>query len=225
MLTLYRRHEKARTVGGKRVEGCPHAADSYWKKCSCPMWVRGVHQGKPVKESLKTRSWAKALETIKSWEGKPKQERITVSQAVKKYYEDCEARRLSPNTLKKYRTVRDIISKFADANGLVYLSEFGTQQVRDLLKGRALASITAAKELERVRTCFRFFEEQEWIPKNPAKIIKPPKVRPNPRLPFEDSEVTKILGKCRTSVETTFIKTLPQQNLWGDSGSGSRPKL
>jgi hypothetical protein len=31
---------------------------------------------------------------IKGWEGKPKLEPITVENAVKKYYEDCEARRL-----------------------------------------------------------------------------------------------------------------------------------
>jgi hypothetical protein len=42
VLTLYRRHEKARTAGGKPVDGCPHASDPYWKKCQCPMWVRGV---------------------------------------------------------------------------------------------------------------------------------------------------------------------------------------
>lgn len=167
-------------VGGKPVEGCPHAADSYWKKCSCPMWVRGVRAGKPVKESLRTRSWAKALEVIRGWEGRPKQERITIEHALVKYYEDCEARRLSRNTLRKYQTLKDILSKFAKENGLLYLSEFGTQQVRDLLRGRTLASSTAAKELERVRTCFRFFEEQEWIQKNPAKIIKPPKVAATP---------------------------------------------
>ena len=213
MLTLYRRHEKARMVGDQQVEGCPHASDSYWKKCSCPMWVRGVHEGKPIKESLKTRSWAEADRIIKSWEGKPKLERITVENAVKKYYEDCEARLLSPNTLKKYRTVRDIVSGFAEKNGLVYLAEFGTQQIRDLLKTRKLASLTAAKELERIRTCFRFFEEQEWIPKNPAKIIKPPKVRANPRLPFDDAEVTKILGKCKIPIETTFIKVLRHSGL------------
>jgi integrase/recombinase XerD len=213
VLTLYRRHEQARIVGGKTVAACPHASDSYWKKCSCPMWVRGVHNGRPIKESLKTRSWSEADKTIKEWEGKKKPDRITVESAVKKYYEDCEARRLSPNTLKKYRTVRDIVSKFAEEHGLRYLSEFGTQQVRDLLKGRNVSSITAAKELERVRTCFRFFEEQEWIPKNPAKIIKPPKVRPNPRLPFDEAEVAKIIGKCKTPIETTFIKTLGHSGL------------
>jgi hypothetical protein len=101
VLTLYRRHEKSRTVGGKVIEGCAHADDSYWKKCSCPMWVRGLRDGKPIKESLKTRSWPEADRIVRSWEGKPEPVRITIADAVEKYYADCEARRLSPNTLKK----------------------------------------------------------------------------------------------------------------------------
>jgi hypothetical protein len=74
---------------------------------------------------------------IKEWEGKKKPERLTVENAVKKYYSACEEQRLSPNTLKKYRTVRDVISKFSERHGITYLSEFGTQEVRDLLKERS----------------------------------------------------------------------------------------
>ena len=38
-------------------------------------------------------------------------------------------------------------------------------------------------------------------------------MRPNPRLPFQDSEVLRILGKCLTPIETTFIKTLRHSGL------------
>jgi site-specific recombinase XerD len=215
MLTLYRRHSK----------DCPNYGQPYLQKDGkpgCPVWVRGIRAGKPVKESLHIRSWDKATQVVKSWEGKPKIERITVEDALNKYYDACKEANLSPNTLKKYRTFCAALGRFARLNGIVYLGEFRVQEVRDFLKSRRyvlkggekpLADSTLAKELERTRTCFRFFEQQEWIDKNPARIVRPPKVRSKPRLPFEDAEVSKILGQCETPAETAFVRVLRHSGL------------
>lgn len=67
---------------------------------------------------------------------------ITVAYAVQKYYESCEARRLSDNTLRKYRTVKKVLSEFAEKNGITNLAGFGQQQVRDLIGKRKLSALT-----------------------------------------------------------------------------------
>src|ERR1017187_4825100 len=63
-LKIYRRHSS----------DCPHLGQPYWRscskrnkppcihegKCECSLWIRGSHEGVPVKESLKTNSWDRA---------------------------------------------------------------------------------------------------------------------------------------------------------------------
>ena len=51
MLTLWRRHTK----------NCPHRKDGRkWTKCRCPVWVDGEISGERIRQSLKTRDWARA---------------------------------------------------------------------------------------------------------------------------------------------------------------------
>ena len=44
-----------------------------------------------------------------------------------------------------------------------------------------------------LRGFLRFCEESEWIERNPAKAIKPPKVTQSPTLPFDDQEINRAL--------------------------------
>jgi site-specific recombinase XerD len=182
------------------------------------MWCEGTVEGKYERHSLNTRSWERAEEMKRDLEDRktasePKEPDITVGHAAAKYYESCEQRRLSPNTLKKYRTVRDTVTGFARENGIAAVKDFTPDLVRELVKRRSLSALTAAKEIERLRTFFRFCEESEWIPKNPARNVRPPKARQNPRLPFSAEEVAKILGRCETRHETAFIRTLRHSGL------------
>jgi len=56
-----------------------------------------------------------------------------------------------------------------------------------------VAPITAHKKLERLKTFFRFSHDSGWIGKNPARLLKAPKVKPGTTLPFTSSEMEKIL--------------------------------
>jgi integrase/recombinase XerD len=52
---------------------------------------------------------------------------------------------------------------------------------------------SAASIVVYLRGFLRFCEESEWIERNPAKAIKPPRVTRKPTLPFEDSELDRAL--------------------------------
>jgi integrase/recombinase XerD len=207
VLTIYRRHRKK----------CKFKDDRISKQCRCPLWATGTLEGKAVRESLKTRNWERAEQLKKEREANltpaEKKPAITVAYAVQKYYESCEARRLSANTLRKYRTVKKVISEFAEKNGITNLAAFGQQQVRDLIGKRKLSALTTSKEIERTRTFFAFCVDNDWIPKNPAKPIKPPKSKQIPRLPFSDEDVRNILAQTEDDRELAFVLTLRHTGL------------
>ncbi|HEY1965119.1 MAG TPA: hypothetical protein VGG59_09320, partial [Acidobacteriaceae bacterium] len=59
MLSVYTRH----------AADCAKAKDKDWRRCRCPKWVWGTHNGKFLRISAKTRSWEKAEEYRRQLEG------------------------------------------------------------------------------------------------------------------------------------------------------------
>jgi len=212
MLTIYRRH----------LATCPHKGTGKNKgrlftRCHCPWWIQGTHEGVPSRKSLDVTSRVRAEELKleistgrKAVEEKPA---ITVSHATEKYFKACEARQLAAKTLSKYQTLTEKIKDFADDNGIKELGDFDQQAVRDFLATRGLSPLTAGKEIERVRTFFTFCQQNDWIEKNPAKFIKPPKSKQLPRLPFSDTDVANLLSLTKNDTELAFILTLRHTGL------------
>ena len=48
-----------------------------------------------------------------------------------------------------------------------------------------------------LRGFFRFCEASDWIGKNPAVRIRPPRVEEKPTLPLDDVDVKRLLDACR----------------------------
>src|SRR5215471_9748833 len=57
MLSLYRRHSPK----------CKYQSMSE-KRCHCPLWVVGTIDGKPLRQSLKTRVWEVGQRKVRDWE-------------------------------------------------------------------------------------------------------------------------------------------------------------
>ena len=51
----------------------------------------------------------------------------------------------------------------------------------------------ATKNLERLRSFFRFCQQDEWMTKNPARAVKAPRVKETPTLPFSKAEMARIV--------------------------------
>jgi integrase/recombinase XerD len=192
MLTPYRRHEKS----------CEHrAAGRGYRRCKCPMWVDGFLGNRELRQSLKTRDWAKAQDIIREWEAAGKQsepevEPMTVEQAWKEFFADAEARKLKPPTLGKYKLLRRRMEQFAREFGLRYLREFDLTMCRKFRASWPLQNLAALKTLERLRAFFRFAMEAGWIAAIPTVGLKNPKTTNAPTLPFNSAELSEILGAC-----------------------------
>lgn len=190
MLTVYRRHR----------EKCKFTDDRISMKCRCPLWGKGTLEGKPYQKTLKTRSFERAQQIIREIEDgkRPEEKRISVKDALDSFVKECESRNLSAATLRKYRLLRDTLSKFADGASLHTISQLDSASLRGYRDGRHLGSRSASKEIERLRAFFKFCVDNDWLQKNPAKSIKAPIVREKPVLPFTEAEVQKILSARST---------------------------
>jgi integrase/recombinase XerD len=207
MLSIYRRHR----------EKCPHAEDRVSRKCRCGIWLTGTLFGNPLRKSAKTRNW-EAAEKIKrnlerGEEQKQQPKSITIQAALDAFIRDCETRSLNASTLSKYQRLRITFVDWSGTQNLVQVADTTTEHLRYFRASWRLSPRTATKQLERLRAFFRFCVENDWITKNPAKAIKAPQVKTNPRIPFTDEEVQKIISKAKDDRELAFILTLRHTGL------------
>lgn len=197
-ITVYTRHNKV----------CPQAEDNCWKRCHCPKWVY-IFQGKDFRFSAKTRSWEKAEKLKREIEGaldpvrielrKVRQEhqarRVLTSDAVESYIADAEKRNVAPQTLKKIKAIfRKKLLPWADQKSLQYIDDW---TINNLTQWRAswsaLGPLATRNTQERVRTFFRFCQNQGWIEKNPASLLSRIIVKQKPTDYFTPDQFQKLL--------------------------------
>jgi integrase/recombinase XerD len=189
-LALYRLHSRT----------CPHRSKGrQWTRCRCAVWVQGSLGGQWIKRSLSTREWSIAAATVHEWEaaraiGGKKFEVPTIQEALAKYFDDAEARHLAPTTIRKRRELLEgKLLPYCTAKGFRRLADLNVDALRGFRKTWKYAATSAVKRLEYLRGFLRFCEESEWIERNPAKAIKPPKVTQKPTMPFENDEIERAL--------------------------------
>lgn len=155
--------------------------------------------GKWIKDSLNTRDWSVAAATVHDWEaareiGAAKTETPTIREALQKYFDDAEARNLAKSTVRKRRELLNgKLLPYCQAKGFDRLKDLNVDALRSFRKTWKFSATSAVKRLEYLRGFLRFCEESEWIERNPAKAIKPPKVTQSPTLPFEDQDIKATL--------------------------------
>jgi len=67
-----------------------------------------------------------------------------------------------------------------------------SDDIAKIIEAWNLKPSTAAKQLERIRSFFRFCLERGWIERNPAAALKPPKEHVIAVKPFTADELEKI---------------------------------
>ena len=195
-LTLYRRHKKT----------CPNfsrARREAQRKCNCKFWADGVLAGREVRVSLGTRDSKKANEKLHLWES---QERIiergaavTLADAWTSLIADLEARKLSHQTVRKYKLLKRQMESYGEERGLKMLAQFDLDVLSKFRATWKDGPRTAGKKLERLRAFFRFAHDRQWVETNPAARIKLPRVSLRPTMPLTHEEMVKILAACDAS--------------------------
>jgi integrase/recombinase XerD len=149
---------------------------------------------------MKTRDWTAANKRLLEWEAAEKIEKndapISLADAWAGMITDLEARRLSHGTVTKYRLLKTQMTEFATARGLSIVSDFNVDNLGRFRATWKDGARTAAKKLERLRSFFRFAHDRAWVTSNPAKMLKAPKAKPLPTLPFSRDEMVKLIAGC-----------------------------
>ena len=202
-VTLYRRHKKT----------CPNfskARREAQRKCNCKFWADGALTGREVRVSLGTRDSKKANEKLHLWES---QERIvergaavTLADAWTSLIADLEARKLSHQTVRKYKLLKRQMESYGEERGLKMLAQFDLDVLSKFRATWKEGPRTAGKKLERLRAFFRFAHDRQWVETNPATRIKLPKVSIRPTMPLTHEEMVKILTACEGLQITTPIE-------------------
>jgi len=204
-LVLYRRHTKR--CRSKRPEH-----DREWRKCDCPIWVEG-QLDRWLRQSLKTSNWQRASEIVRDAEAVGRwtptaelvpasalsggKESVSLVAACERFLADAEhGRRISSSTLTKYRRLFVLLNEYCSARGRLRMDEIDVDTLRGFRGSWNIGARTAAKQLERLKSFFRFAVESEWIAKNPALALKPPELKETQKRPFEPEEVEAIFAEC-----------------------------
>src|SRR6266567_1852865 len=194
-LTLYRRHKKPCPNFGK-------ARREAQRKCNCKFWVDGVIGGREVRLSLGTRDSKKANEKVHEWESKERiVERgtaVTLAEAWTSLLADLEARKLSHQTVRKYKLLDRQMKAYGEERGLKMLAQFDLDVLSKFRGTWKDGPRTAGKKLERLRAFFHFAHDRQWVESNPAARIKLPKVSIRPTMPLTHDEMVKILTASDT---------------------------
>jgi integrase len=184
-MTPYRRHLKA----------CPHAnKGTAWQRCNCPVWVyAGRIDGKPVRYSLDTNNWDRALMKIAEGLARPAHAGATLTDAASTYLADCEARHLAAATITDYRALLALLSAHlpgaeVDAIMPAHITSFRAT--------RKISASTARKELIALRAFFGFCRRNRWCEDNPAAEVRMPENDTAPTMPYTQAEVTALLAAC-----------------------------
>ncbi len=195
MLTPYRRHKIT----------CPHREKGRaYRRCSCPIWVDGIFDGSEIRQSLRVHTWEEAereLERLKARLIKPEEVTsgpTTLTHAWDEFERDARSRQLCEPTLNKYKYLRADMERFAAAEGLRFVSEFNLELLRKWRSSWPNKNLSALKKLEFVRCFLRFAHDAGWIPDNPARKLKSPKITAKQTLPFSRGEMVCILTALET---------------------------
>jgi integrase/recombinase XerD len=186
VLTIYRRHLKK----------CAHRS-RHARRCKCPLHVEGTLRGELIRKALDVTSWEAAQDRVRDWElGIVHEDAVTLADATQRFLEDATARKLSRESLKKYRGTLAQLEAFSQKRGIRYVRQLDLQTLRDFRSTWKDGAISSKKKLERLRSFFRFGVQANWIKENPVLSMRSPRLTAPPTLPFSQEEMEKILWAC-----------------------------
>jgi hypothetical protein len=187
----------------------------------CSIWVQGTLNGTSLRRSLDLTDWDAATYLIHLWEvtgdvgtrlpvpataaapppatsSPPCVEPIpSLVEAVTRFRASFGKRQLTWETRRKYDALltRRLLP-WCRRQEITVLAELSVTRLDAFTDTWTGGPRYFAKNLERLRAFCQFCVDRDWLPKNPAKAIKPPRIVRRPTLPFTSEEVIRILAAC-----------------------------
>ena len=227
-LNLYRRHG-SKCVAGRILHEMTYEADELrrsWKKCSCPIYASGTLNRRFKRKNTEQANWPKAKSIAAAWEAVGQWEGDTSALVLQSPPESGESRTITsevatieravtaflaehsessaPNTQKKYGIIMKKLKAYSAEKGYATIGQWGPIDVREFRQSWGVSPVTSAKNMSVVKAFFEFVLSNEWITRNPARLVKNPRGRvgDNPRtqerIPFSDEELKRMFEACET---------------------------
>lgn len=239
-VNLYRRHRKE-CKAGHSVESRSGEFDERrksWKKCACLIFISGTLAGVFRRKSTGKINWDEARavaaewEKAGSWTGEFKEPvpaapvpdgRITIDRAIQGFIAEYQGH--AANTRKTYRLQMAKLKAFSDSRGYIMLDQWGPVDVREFRASWPVSPRTAAENMSTIKLFFEFCLSNEWISRNPARLVKNPRgrdavdLRGGQKLPFTDAELERMYQACDTKYgkqEIRWSRVIHHQRVDGE---------
>lgn len=218
-LNLYRRHRQECEAGHPEESrsGEFEERKKGWKRCDCHIFASGTIAGNFKRKYTGKTAWddarAVAAEWQKSgsWDGEvilpepllePTQpSRITIERAVKAFLDELQETAAFA-THKKYRLLLAKFKEFSEKRGYVMIDQWEPTDVREFRTSWAINPQTGARRMSMLKPFFEYCVGNEWITRNPARMVKNPRGRDagekrnEQKLPFTDDELKRMYDAC-----------------------------
>ena len=217
-LNLYRRHRPdcEGSYPQESRSGQFEERRKGWKKCNCVIFCSGVLGGVFKRRQTGKSNWEEAAAVVETWESTGSWEasvpapvavpassvsdaasKVTIDRAIEYFLAEHIA---SYNTHKKYRLLLKKIKAHSESKGYVLIEQWSPLDVREFRSSWGVSPLTASKYMTIVKSFFEFAVSNEWIIRNPARLVKEVRgqVRPKERIPFTDEELVRMYEACET---------------------------
>ena len=204
-----------RTPEATRAMSCGEAGKNAVAR-STPMGTLG---GQFKRKNTKQTAWPEGKAVASAWEaaGRWQDERaappgpsqpapepltstpegVTIERAAAAFLGE-HAESSAPNTQRNYGFLVKKFKAYSVEKGYVMLDQWGPIDVREFRQSWQVSPVTAAKNMSTVKAFFEFAVSNEWIVRNPARLVKNPRgragadSRSKERLPFSDEELKQM---------------------------------
>ena len=214
-LSLYRRHHGDCTAGRPRwsTTGEFQEKAKTWKRCGCPIMAAGSLAKVRRKRSTGRFDWVEARAVADRWEtagGWPDDanvppavvapatdpSKVTIERAISAYLADHK--HSAPNTVKQYGYTMAKLRAYSAHMGYSLIEQWTPVDIRACRDTWGVAVRTANNYMAIVRALFGFCMANEWITRDPCKLVKNPKGKAaadgsgEQKLPFTDAELQRM---------------------------------
>lgn len=229
-LNLYRRHRRGCKAGHPEQSrsGELEERKKGWQRCSCPISASGVLAKHFKRRNTDQVTWEQARkvadvwEQAGSWDGLPTTQvpaepvpqsnsPMTVERAVKAFLDE-HRRQSAPNTIRKRVALMAKFTRYSEQLGYISLNRWTVNDVREFRASWTVSPFTASKEFSILKSFFEFCLANEWLDRNPAKLVRKIRgrsatdTRNQQKLPFCDEELQRMYDACQSTYGKQQIK-------------------
>lgn len=137
---------------------------------------------------------------------------LTIERAVATFLAEHAETSAQKHTQKKYRILMNKLRVYSEAKGYVVIDRWGPIDVREFRSTWPVSPATAAKNMSNLKAFFEFAVSNEWIARNPARLLKNPRGRASSdprqeeRSPFSDEELKRMFEASETQYGKRSIR-------------------